>query len=255
MHWIVLVALGACGRSGLLPKDSDGGAVDLAPPAATADLAHADGPTDLAQPSCAAATPSRHTVHVTVENDSAGDRWLITQGEYCDPFSVSNLTLSLGYVCGCECAAPPPAGAKYYVHLASGQSTSFDWDARALDDCTMTIDCSAQGWTQTPPVTIPAGQPRPVPAGAYAVTVAYERSAPSMPGCVQLTNGDYQCYPPAPRSAGSPPATSPASICPSGATVHAPFSVPPSGAVSVTVSINTTVLSARPFEESSCGDK
>jgi hypothetical protein len=234
----VLMALAACGRSadlGSPAKTADlappAGTTDLALPVAAADLARTDGPAADLTVSCAAATPSRQIVHVTVENASAADRWLATQGQYCDPFAVSNLTLSLGYICGCECPAPPAAAATYYVYLASGQSTRFDWDARALDDCTQTVDCSMS----RPPIMVADGRLQPLGAGEYTLTVAYERSAPSAQGCVKHSNGDYQCFPP--WSPGNQ-ATPIASLCASGATARAPLTLPPSGPVSITVALD-----------------
>lgn len=229
------LSLAACSRDGLAigapPPDDDGGARDLA---TTLDAEGDLAPYDLAFV-CPAATPSTQTVNVTVTNASGTLAWLITRGQYCDPFSISGAALSEGYSCVCECPPPPPPSASYYTRIPVGGTMTMSWDARALADCTESVDCAQRGWPGAGIQQVPSGNWQPAAPGSYTITLAYELEAPQRQSCNMLANGDVSCIPNAPM-AGSPAGPT-AQLCPSKSTAAATFTLPASGDVAVAIAL------------------
>jgi hypothetical protein len=188
------LAFAACNSTGLGLSSVDGGSSD-------GDGHHADfsgtdspPPVDLAQ-SCPSSVPSTQTVTLEIANASTNDRWVVTQGQYCLTFDIDQLTLALGYQVVCEGPAPPTPMATYYTHLAPGATTTLTWDATALGLCQQSVDCAKRGWPGAGVQTYEVGVSMPVAPGSYTAAVAWEPSAPSMPGCFAQANGDVRCNP------------------------------------------------------------
>ncbi|MEL6179358.1 MAG: hypothetical protein AAFS10_10410 [Myxococcota bacterium] len=119
---------------------------------------------------CLQSEPSVQEVSVELVNTSDTVRYLLTEGTLCDPFEVRHhdnagpSMLAPGYVCGCECPAPPPVSAQRFVRLEPGQSHTLYWDARVLDTCQVAYDCIE--WTAYEP----SGSPQQAAPGAYTLT-------------------------------------------------------------------------------------
>jgi hypothetical protein len=200
----------------------------------SADAATACGP--------GASVPSRQTVEVVVTNQAAADRYLVTAGTFCDPFSVSfsqqnALPLTLGFQCVCECPNPGPARPATLHRLAPGESFTLRWNATALTTCTETVDCAAMGWKGLGTASQLVGASAPVGPGPYGVSVGALAAVPQ--GCF----GDgttFNCpmswgggNPGGPN--GIPPAIQ--TVCPADAFASVSFELPASGDVSVPVAL------------------
>jgi hypothetical protein len=181
--------------------------------------------------------PARQTVQIVVTNSSPFDRYLITGGTFCDPFSVSfshqaALPLAVGFQCICECAPPPLPGPSALRRLMPGDSTTLSWDARSLTTCTATVDCASQGWPGVPNKTQTVGALRPVQTGPYDVSVYALHAVPK--GC-QGNGTVIDCLP----SGGGPGGTFPAiqTSCPADIAATGSFVLPTSGDIQVPVVI------------------
>jgi hypothetical protein len=205
-----------------------------------------DAPTDTGPTTCDLpdAAPSTHAVSITVTNGTASDRYLVTEGWFCDPFAIADngvtLSLSLGFQCGCECPAPSPPKPNRLYRLAAGDTHTLTWDESALVTCTETINCATQGWTGPPMyASTLRGGSIAAPPGPYTVTVGALTTLPS--NCNTTSSGDagleYSCQP----SFGGPPSGSAPgaiqSICKSDVTGIGSFTLDPSkdGTVAVTI--------------------
>jgi hypothetical protein len=219
---------------------------DLAP---VADLAHDPAPVaDLAvDAACPPAdVPSRQTVTFRVHNRSTGNRYVVTNGLFCDPFAIepklpngpqAPLPLNLGFQCPCECAPPSAPYASEYHLLPAGELMDipyqFSWDARALALCVAPYDCAAHGWPGGPVVSEMVGALQPVEASLpYHVQIGVEGVLP--PGCETDTLGQVSCPPP--QFSGTTP-SSPQAICPAGSLPGADFVLPPVGDLTVDVEV------------------
>jgi hypothetical protein len=228
------LAFAACNSTGLgLDDHLDGGQSD----AHRFDASGTDSPpppVDLAQ-SCPSGQPSTQTVTIEIANASSSDRWVVTQGQYCLTFDIDQLTLALGYRVICEGPAPPTPMATYYTHLAPGATTSLTWDATALELCEQSVDCATRGWPNAGVQTYEVGVSMPVSSGSYTASVAWEPSAPSMPGCFAQPNGDVRCNPNfgPPFGGGS----SIQQLCMATSQAQASFTLPPTGDTTVAIAI------------------
>jgi hypothetical protein len=173
---------------------------------------------------------SRQTVTVVVRNDTTEDRYLITQGQWCTPFSVSALGNSgptelvlQGYgladdICsvgGCDMTAPAPT---QVVLLRPGESYSLVWDARASAGCLAPI-------TACPDFVRPLSALEPVPAGDYRITAHANVSPPVCDGAFPYAPG---CSPGMSAACYTAP-----TACSSEASASVDFSLPASGDVTV----------------------
>jgi hypothetical protein len=219
----------------LQPTAGDGGG--------SADLGSADlGSADLsmtmsggdAATSCdpnAMDTPSRQTVHFVLHNNTAIDRYVVTSGWYCDPFSISksagNLPLNLGFQCLCECPALPSGEATTYHRIATGGSYDLSWDARMLIACSVSHDCGSFTIQEV------VGTHQPVGPAFYQVAFGIETALRS--SCQPAANpDDYACQP---SSTGAPPAGAIPAICPAGEAAATGFTLPAAGDLTVDVSL------------------
>jgi hypothetical protein len=208
-----------------------------APPA---DLATADaGVPDLATggdlaivDTCPLALASQQSVTIDVNNVSSGDRWLITQGQYCLPLDVGGLPLKLGYRALCGSPPPPPVFALYYTRVAPGATVTLGWDGLALITCSRPIDCEARGVPDGGVQRALDGVYQPVAGGNYVATVAYESSPPP---CAQQPNGDYLCAAPDGGTL-SPPTQQP--LCSATATATGTLTLPATGTAKTAIDIN-----------------
>jgi hypothetical protein len=139
---------------------------------------------------------SRQSVRLVVTNTQAADRFLITRGNYCDPFAVSfsqeaPMALSMGFQCLCECPSPGPARPGALRRLAPGESFTLSWDARSLTTCTEPYDCATGGWPGAGTVSNVVGSSAPVGPGRYSATIGALTSVPQ--GCSSADGTTYDC--------------------------------------------------------------
>jgi hypothetical protein len=248
--------LTACGGSFASPatgspdaavsSDPDTGASSDAGAEASADTADSASDAPFAPDTTSSCnpgpdTPSRQTVQIVVTNRAAADRYLVTEGTFCDPFSVSfsqqsPMHLTLGFQCLCECPNPGPARPATLHRLAPGDSFTLSWDARSLVTCTETVDCSTEGLPGLGTASQVVGASQPVGAGPYSVSVAAVTAVPQ--GC----SGDGTTFTCPMSYSGGPggPFNNPPAIqveCPADVTASASFELPASGDVSVPVAL------------------
>jgi hypothetical protein len=153
--------------------DADSGDASVVPDAATTC---APGPD----------TASRQSVAVVVTNDATADRYLVTEGNWCDPYAFSfsqeaPLALNIGFQCLCECPNPGPARPGALHRLAPGESFTLTWDARSLVTCSQSVDCATLGWPGLGSAPEVKGTKSPVAEGSYWVSVAALTAVPA--GC------------------------------------------------------------------------
>jgi hypothetical protein len=258
----LLLAVGACGGSVASQGPSSDFDVDAGegpPPVLGPDGGGADAgtirvdappdvyvdPTPDARPDVVSAcapkdVPSQQTVHLVVTNASGADRYLVTAGNFCDPYAVSfshqaAMPLSLGFQCLCECPNPGPARAAALHRLAPGESFSLSWDARSLSTCNQPWDCGANGWPGGGIQNQIVGASRPVGPGDYSVSVGALTSVPQ--ACSSADGTTYDC----PMGFGGPPPgpfPGPiATMCPADVSAVGGFVLPAAGNVDVAIAI------------------
>ena len=174
--------------------------------------------------------PSTQTVTFAVLNNTAVDRYLVTGGSFCDPFSVDHngivVPLQLGFQCLCECPGIPSPAAVVFHLLKPGEKYNVTWDARSLVTCSKARDCG-QGFV----VQELTGGHQPVAAQNYNVTFGVELTLPS--GCNPGSSpGDYVCTP---MASMGPPAASVQSLCPAFSNTAEAVFLPTSGDITVNV--------------------
>jgi hypothetical protein len=184
---------------------SDGGG-DSGDASIAHDAGQDDGPGAEAQAidggqdgsSCpASATPpaiagSTGTVVFVVTNHAAAARYVITNGESCDPFAVDGQQLSVPFSCVCECAVPRTSFT--LTTVAAGQSVTLTWDGRHIVPYTTYVDCRTYGYSQGC-ATVANGSAQPTGAGARTVSVGYATQVPTsnaVAGCTSAPSG-FQC--------------------------------------------------------------
>jgi hypothetical protein len=183
--------------------------------------------------------PSRQTVTFELSNQTGADRFVVTQGWYCDDFGIASgpggaaLPLELGFQCLCECPNPGPVQATAYHRVAPGASYRLTWDARSLVTWSELYDCATHGWPGVPPQNEVFGAHQPVGAGPYRVTFAIEQTLPSR--CSPTSGDDYTCTMEQPPIGMWP--TTIAQICPSLAPQTVGFTLPQSGDLSLPVAL------------------
>ena len=186
-------------------------------------------------------TASRQSVAVVVTNNATADRYLVTAGNWCDPYSFSfsqqaPLALNLGFQCLCECPNPGPARPGGLHRLAPGESFTLTWDARSLTTCSQSVDCATMGWPGLGSAPEVKGAKSPVAEGSYWVSVAALTAVPA--GCF----GDgttFSCTMTG-SGPGSPSGNLPSAVqtmCPGDVGGSAVFTLPATGDTSVAVSI------------------
>jgi hypothetical protein len=163
-----------------------------------------------------------------VHNGAAADRWVVTMGTECDPFSVGVPT-GVAFQCICECPAPPNPSPSALRRLHPGDVFTFTWDARGLATCRIPHDCGT-----TPPHTSVElrGELQPVEPGAYHVDVAY---AAQLPINCSATGDTANCYPRFGPPFGGGGGT--LTLCPDTSTVRGDFTLAASGDVSLDLTI------------------
>jgi hypothetical protein len=187
---------------------------------------------------------STHAVSIIVTNGTTSDRYLVTEGWFCDPFAIAangvNVPLSLGFQCGCECPAPSPPAPNRIYRLAAGETHTLTWDESVLVTCTETINCESQGWTGPPMyASTLRGGSLAAPPGPYTVTISALAALPS--NCTVSSSGDagveYSCQPSfgGPPSGNAPGAIQ--SICKTDVTAIGSFTLDPTKDATVAVTI------------------
>ncbi|MBH25153.1 MAG: hypothetical protein CMH57_12010 [Myxococcales bacterium] len=180
---------------------------------------------------CAEEAPATQEVSVTLHNVGESARYLTLSGQGCDPFEVrpvggERLPLQVGYLCGCECPAPPAPAVAEIVRLEPGQSHTVTWDARALDVCQRETDC--EDWT----VYEPDGHPQPVAPGEYVMAFGWSEALP--PHCAE-EDGEVSCDP---WSASDPfGSIGLQELCPDVERVEVSLTLPESGDVMVSENV------------------
>jgi hypothetical protein len=192
-------------------------------------------------PAPAPTVASTGTVTFEVTNTSTADRYIIAQGQSCDPFDISGQQLSVPPPCICECTLL--SGASFTLTTVSaGKSTALSWDGRHVVPNTTYVDCSAYG---NPGVcaTVAGGSAQPGAPGPLAVSIAYATQVTpgNASGCA-ATVGGFKCTGSAARTWAATPMSS--TRCAAGALrgltlqiVTQTFTLPASGDTVVPVSI------------------
>jgi len=136
---------------------------------------------------------SAQTVTVTITNDAAADRYVLTIGEACDTilveqngangYSVVTRTISPAAACGCECPSSPTPAPVGFHRIQPGEIFDAAWDARALTTCTYEMDC---GFNMTASQTL--GAFGPVGPGEYRITYGVTDALPA--NCVENGSPD-----------------------------------------------------------------
>jgi hypothetical protein len=249
--WLVLLT--ACGSSTTLtstpeadastPLDAGVGDSSDAGIDTSIESTDAAGDTSIVAdtaPACAPANaPSSQNVEIVVTNSGTADRYLVTAGTWCDPYSISSsqkaaLFLNLGFQCVCECPNPGAPGPSTLHRLAPGESFSLTWDARALTTCTESIDCATMGWPGLGTAHELIGGKTPALPGLYWVSVGALTALPH--GCA----GDGTTFGCQANVGGNPSGTTPSAIqtsCPAEVSASASFTLPTSGDVSVAIAL------------------
>jgi hypothetical protein len=227
------------------PVAADAGDASVAD---ASDASHAGDAADAADaepeaaPQCvfdAGANDPVRTLTLVVTNEAGGDRYLITDGTFCDPYGISALgvevPLRLGFQCICECPNPGPARPHTLRKLAVGESYRFTWDARELVTCSESVDCASRGWPSSGTATQIVAGTAAVGAGTFDATVGAVSAVPS--GCSSGDGTTFTC----PMGSGGPfPGETPPVIqamCTADSTASAPFALPASGDVVVAISL------------------
>jgi hypothetical protein len=168
------------------------------------------------------------TVTFRIHNPTTSDRWVVTQGWFCDAWglelgnSASPVPLHLGFQCLCECPNP---GEPYVMQLHRvGPGATYDhpvtWDARTLVTCTEPWDCSAHGWPGMGVQQQLVSGGGAAPPAPYRIGVLVE---PSVPAHCTASADDATCGPPAPTTGVVPPAVQ--SACTASATAFGAFTL------------------------------
>jgi hypothetical protein len=203
----------------------DQGTVDAAPP-----------PVEIA---------SVATARFGVTNASGADRWVATQGFFCEGAEIARMDSSgvphpvprsLGFQCLCECPNPS-SGVATWRKIAAGEMFRFEWDGRGLVTYSTPYDCSAHGFPGQGATSELHGVLQPVAPGSYYATVLVRDAPPT--GCNQQGSDPiWQCNS---YGSGFPSAMPPAiaQTCPAngaGTASHG-FTLPASGAVDVAITL------------------
>jgi hypothetical protein len=218
------------GAGGADRSAGDAGGVDGTSAEAKALDAAADGDSSCpSDPPPPPTEPSVGTVTFVVTNASTADRYVVTQGQLCDPFTIAGEQTSVPFSCMCECAVPQPSFT--LTSVSAGQTITLTWDGRHLVPYTTHFDCGAYGY---PGVCSPIarGSPQPVPPGPLSVSIAYATQVtPDSASRCGATTGGFMC------TSTSDPQCGMGGGDPSIQFVTQSFTLPASGGVTVQVSI------------------
>ena len=180
------------------------------------------------------AIPSHQNVIFRVTNSTAAARYVGTDGYYCAAYAIdqgsTNMTMAIGYQCGCECPQPPNPALFRYLVISPQQTKDLVWDARALRTYSTLEDCSNWG-PFAPPAAVTNGVWQPVGPGSYRVTLTLESVLPQ--GCTETDEVVFCSFP----SYGGGMGGGGGGICPSSATVQASFDLPENGDVVVPITL------------------
>jgi len=188
---------------------------------------------DAAPGACPVAQTSTQTVTFHLKAGASGS-FLVTQGSYCEPFSIAQggtkLGLSLPFNCFCECAGLQRSA----VVAGTTGDTTLTWDATSMTYCDEVKDC--QGIGGSPPgrtSTYRHAIPIRAKSGHYVATFRLESAPPT-----QCTAGPdpktFLC-----STMGNPPLIPPSGgeVCPASKTVDVAFDLPASGNADVDVQL------------------
>ena len=181
--------------------------------------------------------PSHQMVTFTLLNNDTKALYIATEGMYCDAWSILEISLYIGWQCGCECPAPPPPHVSKYQLLPAGESAQVIWDGRKLVTFSVPLDCSEWGdeepwWTELDGVAQPASP------GTYTfrtiISTVSPVDNPDAGNCWPEENGDVYC-----EQWGDPWNDQPSEIqqpCPATATaIDVSFELPEEGDIEVMV--------------------
>jgi hypothetical protein len=178
---------------------------------------------------------STTTVSFVLTNTSSSDRWVLTQSTDCERFSIDGLVTALPPQSGCGTTSYPDEVVLFRT-LAPGDSTTFDWDGRALVLYTTYQDCG-------PP--FPAcfatsnGAAQPVAASQYAAEFLVSSGLQTGSGtaCTQAgPGGDVNCQLSS-RGPGPFPQHGGQCTWSNASLLRQAFTLPASGTATVNVSI------------------
>jgi hypothetical protein len=182
---------------------------------------------DACQGQTPADGPAVAQVTFYLTNTSGADRYVVTDGHLCDPYSISDVVVSGDYFQANECGeGVNPQKSATLTHLAPGAHTSLTWDGRtAVQAQTYTKSCGStcQPWEVAAFL--------PVSSGTYTASFAVTSAVPARCNaagdtvqCDDIGQGVFvmACDP----GGGASPAT-----------VSQTFDLPASGSTTVPVSI------------------
>ena len=191
---------------------------------------------DAVAGACPVAQSSAQMVTFHVKAGASG-AFLLTQGSYCEPFSIAQGATKMGLSepasCFCECAGIPASS----VTGGTTGDTTLTWDATSRTYCDEVKNC--QGLGGAPPgmtSTIRHAIPVRAQAGHYVATFRLESAPPT--GCTaRLTDPkSFDC-----TGGGMNPSTSipprGGEACPATKTLDVAFDLPASGNASVDVQL------------------
>jgi hypothetical protein len=188
------------------------------------------------------AIPSHQMVTFTLANSSAEILYLAGEGMYCDGWTIQEISLHIGWQCGCECPAPPPPHVSMYKPLLPGDNTEVIWDGRKLVTFSVPLDCGE--WDDEEPWwTELGGVLQPASPGTYTFRTIINSTNPvddpDAGNCWQEDNGNVYC-----EQWGDPWNEQPSEIqqlCPAITTVETSFELPETGDIDVLVTLDSAL--------------
>jgi hypothetical protein len=179
-------------RKGSPGEDSGTGGVDAGWETGALDLGTPDTgcPPDPFHPST---TASVGTVTFVVTNTSGADRYVVTQGQSCDPLAIAGEAVSLPHTCICDCTNPAVPSFTL-TPVSAGHSTAVTWDGRHLVPWMAYVSCSGLGGLPPTCAFVPSGALQPIPASPQTVSIAYATQVtPGAASGCQVVAGGFVC--------------------------------------------------------------